>query len=194
MSDYDMKRNIFIPTKTDVSGVSDTAKSDTDSKDISLSIGGGYEFGEGQWSYGPYARLTYLSADIDSYQESGAEASGLNLNADGQKWKSFTSVLGAQFSTTLSYDFGVVIPRGSLGWVHEFENDAQEFTATYVADPRNNILRASTDDPDRNYFELGLGVSTVLKGGTQLYLNYDTVLGFENLTQNIISLGGRWEF
>ena len=51
-----------------------------------------------------------------------------------------------------------------------------------------------TDDPDRDYGELGLGVSSVFKGGGQVFFSYDTLIGFENLTSHLFTLGGRIEF
>ncbi len=193
-SAYDLRRNIVIPSHTSVSPIDETAKASPDSRDYTLSLGGGYRFNRGALTYGPYGRITYLDVDIDGYDERGAEASGLDLRVAGQRWKSLTSVLGAQFSYAMSRNFGVLLPQGRLGWVHQFENDAQEMTATYLADPRQNVLRAVTDDPDRDYFELGIGVSAVLRGGMQLFANYDTILGFRNLTDHLFTVGARLEF
>lgn len=193
-TDYDSKRNIIIPSNTSVPGFNQVAKGSTDSDDFSASLGAGYDFVDGALTYGPYARISYLKVDIDDYTEKGAEATGLNLNVDDQEWKSLTSVLGAKFAYSVSKDFGVLIPQGNIGWIHEYENDSEVFTATYVADPRQNILKASTNSPDRDYFELGIGVSAVLKSGVQLYASYDTILEFDDLTSHLISVGGRWEF
>lgn len=188
-SDYQLSRRIAITGLPD-----ETATADTDSSDLTLSAGGGYNFNQGALSYGPYVRLTYLNVDVDGYNESGAGTTGLNLSVDGQDWTSLTSVLGGQLAYAVSSDFGVWSPQARVAWVHEFENDAQVFEATYIADPRNNVLRASTDEPDRNYFELGLGVSAVLQSGTQLFFNYETILGFSDLTDHVLTLGGRMEF
>jgi len=194
-TDYDTKRDIFIPNNNDpTQNINETAKGSPDSDDYTVGIGAGYTLGSGALSYGPYARLTYYEVDIDDYQEKGAEASGLNLKVDGQDWESLTTVLGAQVSYAISQNFGVIVPQGQVGWVHEFENDSEEFTAVYVDDPRQNELRAETNDPDRDYFEVGLGVSAVFKGGTQAFIYYDTVLGFDDLTDHIVTVGGRMEF
>ncbi len=187
-SDYELSRRIVFAT------IDETAKADTDSGDFTLSAGAGFDFKQGALSYGPYARLTYLKVDVDSYDEKGADLSGLNLSVDSQDWKSLTSVLGGQLSYAISRGFGVLVPQGRLAWVHEFENDSEAFEATFIADPRQNVLRASTDDPDRDYFELGLGISAVLQGGAQLFFNYETILGFSDLTDHAFTLGGRLEF
>jgi outer membrane autotransporter protein len=199
VSNYDLRRNIVIPNANDpTQSITETAKASPDSKDLSFSIGAGYNWNLGSFNINPYGRLNYLSVDIDSYREKGAEASGLNLEVDGQDWKSFTSALGAQFNYTISTDTGVIIPQLKLGWVHQFEDDAIRFNAVYVDDPRNDDpthrLRAATDDPDSDYFEFGLAISGVFRGGAQVFLSYDTLLGFEDLSSHLFTLGGRWEF
>lgn len=198
-TNYDIVRNIFVPNNGNTSvyggnNIVATANASTDSNDYTLSAGAGYYFSQDAWSYGPYGRLSYYSVDVNNYRETGAEIFGLNLNVDGQKWKSLTSVIGGQFSYSSSQNFGVLVPQGRLAWVHEFKSDAQTMAATYVTDVNKNVLVAQTDNPDRNYFEFGLGVSSVFKNGVQAFLNYDTVLGLDKLTAHYFSLGGRWEF
>ena len=48
--------------------------------------------------------------------------------------------------------------------------------------------------PEEDYAELGLAVSSVFQSGAQVFFSYDTLLGFENLTSHLFTLGGRWEF
>ncbi|MCG7870427.1 MAG: autotransporter outer membrane beta-barrel domain-containing protein [Candidatus Thiodiazotropha taylori] len=193
-SDYDMVRNIYIPSNTAVASINESAKASTDSSDYAFSIGGGYTINQGPISFGPYGRATYMRVDIDSYKERGADASGLNFSVDDQEWTSLTSVLGAEFSYAISSQQAVIIPQARLGWVHQFENDQSEITASYINDPRNNRFRVLTSEPDRNYFELNLSVSSVLQDGLQLFVNYDTLLGLEDLSDHQFTLGGRLEF
>jgi len=206
-SDYDVKRKISItnnsfdnpdtPIDEQVFNGEDikaNVKGSPDSDDYIASVGGGYNFGQGALSYGPYGRLTYLKVEVDDYKESGAGEFGLNLAVDGQDWKSVTSVLGGQISYASSRSFGVVMPQGRLAWVHEYEDDSTKMKATYIDDPRKNTLLAITDDPDSDYFELGVGVSAVFKNGVQAFFNYDTVLGMDDFTIHMFTLGGRWEF
>jgi outer membrane autotransporter protein len=194
-SEYDIERNIVIPSNNPaIAPINDTALSTTDSNDYSFSIGGGYTFNQGPLSFGPYGRATYMRVDIDRYQEYGADTSGLNFDVAEQEWTSLSSVLGAEFSYAISRQQAVFIPQARLGWVHQFENDETEITATYVNDPLNNTLRYYTDEPDRDYFELSLSISSVWTHGVQVFANYDTLLGFENLTDHQFTLGGRWEY
>ena len=194
-SDYDVERSIFIPNNN-VGGtaITETTKGSPESNDYSFSLGAGYNINRGALDYGPYFRASYSNVDMDGYQETGAEASGLNLRVKGEEWESLTTVLGAQFSYAISRDYGVLLPNARIGWVHQFENDAVEMTAVYVDDPRNNVLRATSDDADEDYVELSLGFSSVYRGGMQAFFNYETLLGFDDLTSHLFTVGVRSEF
>lgn len=193
-SDYDVRRKVLIPSNNaNVATITETAKASPNSDDVTFSAGVGYDIRRGALTVGPYTRLTYLRVDVDGYHENGAEGSGLNLEVDGQDWTSLTSVLGAQFSYASSRQFGVLVPQGRIGWVHEFKNSSKTIEAQYRDDPNQNRLLARTDKPDRDYFELGLGISAVFRGGLQAFFNYDTILGFSNLSEHIFTLGARME-
>jgi outer membrane autotransporter protein len=194
-TDYDIDRAILLPvgsnpgTGSAVQETARTATASTESSDFTLSLGGGMDFSQGNLSYGPFVRLTYLQSDIDGYRETGAF--GLNLTVDDQDWESFTSALGARVSASLSQSWGVLVPQARLAWVHEFQNDATTFTAFYSVDPRRNPLIAISDEPAEDYAELGIGVSAVMSGGVQAFFDYQTLLGHEYLTDHVFSIGIR---
>lgn len=201
--DYDIKREILLrlgPTPgPDVGITSDerrTAKGSTESDDFSVSVGGGMDFADGSISYGPFARLSYVNASVDGYSESGAF--GLNLTVDDVEWESLTSVIGGRIGASLSRSWGVLVPQVRLGWVHEFMNDSEDIKAVYTVDPNKdrsqNTLVAITDDPDRDYFELGLGVSAVLRGETQVFFDYETLLGHKHVEDHVFTAGVRSAF
>ena len=192
-SSYDIERSISIPSNTAIAPIGALATADTDSTDITFGFGMGYSFQSGGLDWGPYMRVTYLTVDVDGYDESGAEAIGLNLRVDGQEWESLTGSVGAQFNYAMSRDFGVLVPYLRIGYVRQFENDAIDTTAVYIDDPRGNVLAATTNDPDESYAELSVGLSAVFKEGMQGYFAYDTLLGFDDLTAHVFTAGIRWE-
>ncbi|MGB5742853.1 MAG: autotransporter outer membrane beta-barrel domain-containing protein [Sedimenticolaceae bacterium] len=196
-TDYDMKRKISLPLGPDPGdsaaaiATNRTARGDTDSDSFTVGVGGGLDLQAGSITYGPFARLTYQETKIDDYKENNAE--GLNLTVDDQDWDSLTSTLGGGASYASSQDWGVLIPFARVAWVHEFENDSQKMKAFYTVDPQQNNLVAQTDDPDRDYFELGIGVSAVMRGGLQAFFDYQTLLGYRDLTDHVFTIGIRSE-
>jgi outer membrane autotransporter protein len=195
-TDYDIDRRILLPLGNNPGPAavpaSRAAKASTDSNDWTFSLGGGMDFSSGNLTYGPYARLNYVNVSIDGYSERGAD--GLNLTVDDQDWESLTTTLGGQLSAALSQSWGVLVPQLRVGWVHEFQNDANTFTAFYTADPRRNPLFSRTDNPDRDYAELGVGISAVLPNGIQAYFDYQTLLGHEYINDHLFGVGLRTEF
>lgn len=195
---YDLKRRILLPLGSDFDETNPTVQATdriaigaTDSDNISLSLGTGLDLQHNLINYGPYARLTYLRINIDGYDEQGAF--GLNLTVDEQNWSSFTSVIGARASAALSQSWGVMIPQLRLGWSHEFKNDARQFEAFYTVDPNRHLLLARTDDPDRNYLELGLSLSAVLPFGLQTFADYQRLLAHQFINEHVVTLGIRAE-
>lgn len=196
-SDYDLNRRILyqpgMGAANPVPGPRDrTAKADTDSDEFAVSIGGGYSFSGGGFTYGPFARLEYVTLDIDGYKETGAQ--GLNLQVEEQDIDSFQSVLGGEVSYALSTGFGVLVPQARLGWVHEFADDDRRIKATYINDPNQFQLVAQTDAPDRDYGTLLIGLSGVFQGGAQAFLAYETVLGLRDIEEHLFTIGGRIDF
>jgi uncharacterized protein with beta-barrel porin domain len=185
-SDYDMRRRVYYDVQNKV------ATADTESDQYSLAVGAGYEAHKGALSFGPQVRVSYLNLDIDGYEESGAEE--LNLAVDDQEVESLTTAVGGQVAYTISHKLAVIRPFATAEWHHEFDDDSQVISTHYVNDPRQHILELQTDDPDRNYFLVGAGISGVLPGGAQASLSYDTVLGLDDVTSHTFTLAARLEF
>ena len=51
-----------------------------------------------------------------------------------------------------------------------------------------------TDDPDRNYFNLGLGLAAQFAHGRAAFVSYETVLGRNAASSQALTLGVRLEF
>ncbi len=191
---YDMNRVIKIPsnsTNPDNNGADRVAASDTDSTQVALSFGAGSEMNRGSLSYAPYLRAQYLKVDIDGFTETGA--SGLNLKYEDQEVESATSTLGFRLNTVSSTSFGVVVPQARAEWVHEYSNDEREIKTFYVADPRQNLLLLVTDKPDRDYFNVGLGLSAVFKGGVQAFIDVRSLLGMQDFKETVGTVGVRMD-
>lgn len=197
-TDYDIDRRILLPLGATPGNspaaveTSRAAKGNTSGSDWAFSLGGGMDLTKDNLTYGPYARLNYISGDIDGYNETGA--GGLNLTATNQSWSSLTSVLGGRISSAMSQSWGVLVPQARVGWVHEFQNDSETFTAFYTVDPNRLPLLAASDDPDRDYFTLGLGLSAVMPNNVQAYIDYQTLLDHKYLNDHLFSAGVRIGF
>jgi outer membrane autotransporter protein len=177
--------------------VSQTATGDTDGTQYLVGFDGGYEFRSGGLTYGPYVRLNYLRVDIDGFTEGIDNTNpgfGLALEFRGQTLESLRSALGGQATYALSTQVGVFVPQVLFEWVHEFLNNERTIASNYVNDPNKTPLDIVTDKPDRDFFNLGLGLSAMFPRGMSAFLYYQTALGFANLTKHDITVGVRFAF
>ena len=185
-NDFDMKRRIIFGT-TDV-----TAKGSPDGTEFAASIGAGYDFNRGALSFGPFGRVNYIKAKIDDYKEN--PAGGLEQSYDDQDVDSVTTLLGGQVSYAISTRRGVFSPQLRFEWAHEFEDDSQNITARFLNDPTSGSFNVGTDDPDRDYINLGAGISAVFAAGRSAFIYYETSVGRDDITEHSIAGGLRFEF
>lgn len=192
LSDYKLQRSIKIGSNTAVAAIDRLAEASPEGDQYTGNLALGYNFHQDSLNFGPYAQVNYLYGTIDSYQESGA--AGLNLAVAEQNVESLESVFGAQMSYAWSRSFGVLVPHIRFEWHHEFKDNARRISATYVNDPRQNQFVALSDRPDRNFFNLGAGLSANFKHGFQGFFDYATVLGLNAIESHVLTAGIRVMF
>ncbi len=197
-NDYDLKRRVFIDSNNPNEPVVDaTAKADPSANTYMVSGGGGYDFSHKAWTLGPTVRVDYIHSDIESYNESGA--GGLNLRVQSQTIRSFTTHLGGQASYSHSTNFGVLAPYVRANYVHEFENDGRFIRSFYInefvpAGETGTLLPVSSENPDRNYGRVSVGLSGVFPHGFQGFLQYERWVALRDINDNVFTLGFRGQF
>ncbi|MBN7795000.1 autotransporter outer membrane beta-barrel domain-containing protein [Parahaliea mediterranea] len=189
--------------------VNQAAEMSTDSDQLAISVGGGFNHHlGGPWNTRYFLRSDYVDAEVDAYRERARQRSAegadpanpaqdldsLIMQVDDQEIESWQSVLGVNLTYVQSVDYGVLTPYVTAAWHHEFEDDSRLITAKYVFDPTNDVLRFRSSAADEDFFGLSVGVSSVLANGTQWFVNYDTVLGLDDVSQHIFTGGFRVSF
>ena len=177
--------------------VNQIARAEPDGHHFSFSAGAGYDFRQGALTFGPLARLQYFKLKINGYQEKINNTNpgfGWALALDSQDVESLTTVLGGRASYAISTGLGVLLPQVRIEWEHEFKNDSRILTAQFLSDPQRQPIRYTTDNPDRNYANIGVALSATFRGGIAAFIDYETVLGLANVSRHDITLGIRGEF
>ena len=157
-----------------------------------VSITGGYDLNRGALSFGPYVRATYIRAKVNDLTETGGGDGNVRVNA--QSISSLTSDVGVQAAYAISTSWGVLSPNVKLEWEHQFRDNSRLLTGSLVVDPLQTPYTVATDEPDRNYFNLGLGLAAQFAHGRSAFIAYETVLGRSTVTNNAVTLGMRLEF
>ncbi|MCG7916066.1 MAG: autotransporter domain-containing protein [Candidatus Thiodiazotropha weberae] len=174
------------------------SQGDTDGMEYAFNLSAGYEYHRNALTITPYGRLAYTRAEIDAYSEqaSNPNAAGVGsmLRIEDQELKSIVLVVGGNLAYTLNMTSAVLIPHFRFEWEHEFSDDSRFINARFVSDPTQSRFSIETDEPDRDYFNLGLGLSAVFAHGKTGFLSYETRLSQDNVTLNRITAGIRIEF
>jgi len=190
--DYDVTRRINYGPGLSATVVDRTATGDTGGWQYNFALGAGYDFRPGAWTVTPYARVEYAHLDIDGYKEQGAF--GLNLDVKGQTVESLVTALGTRVSYAVNTSIGVFMPTVHADWRHEALNGRRNIKAQFLNDPSNTIFFIPTDDPDRDYFALGAGVSATFRKGLAAFLEYESLVGLRDVTNHNFTAGIRLEF
>ena len=129
---------------------------------------------------------------MDGYSESGG-AAGQNAQYDAFDVTSFTTDVGAAASYDLAVASGVLTTSIAGYWVHEYQNDSQVLGGSVIGGAGTPFITV-LDSPDRNYMRLNVGATLQLKTGLQIYADYESLLGFDNISSHQFAAGGRFEF
>lgn len=199
--DYDQNRNLDFTLPSLTTPTNQTFNANFDGNHLGIALNTGYEIRLAQqpeFALTPSLRLQYVKADIDGYRESASNpddpTATLGMEIDSQEFTSFTSSLGVQASYTLGQSWGVAIPFVGIEWVHEFERSNDDVTGQFIGDATGTTFNLPIDDNDSNYFNLDIGVSAQFTNGTSGFVNYQRVLGYDDLDHYTINAGVRFEF
>jgi len=192
--DFDLGRNISYPGSPGGGGVNvnTSTTADADANKVLAGLNLAYAMPFDALTITPALKLDYSGTFIDSYAESGGI--GLALKYDSQNIQSFKSNLGFDAVYAVSVPWGIVLPRIQAGYVHEFLNQRRTVHASFVQDTGNFDLQFETDKPDRDYFVIGAGISTVLTHSAQLFVNYERIEGNRYMNSYTVSGGVRVAF
>ena len=189
--DFDVQRDIVLPQ--DFQGQTRfTALGSTDSSQQGASLGLGYDWNLGSLGLNGFTRGLYNRVEIDSFNETGAGV--LNLELGEQEVTSILYEAGLEASYPLSFSWGVMNPVARFSYFHEFENDVRVLGGSFVFDSSNETFNLFTDTPDRNYFNLGLGLQFTFAKSRLLYFMFDTDLARDDLDLYTLTFGYRQQF
>jgi len=185
---YDQTRNIDYS----LLGGLRQAKADYDSTQYAFLFGAGYDFIVGSGILDTYGRLRYAEVDLDGYTEKGA--SGLDLDIGSQEATSFQSVLGVNYTRSISLTKVVLVPQGWIEWTHEFDSGDDDVTGVFANDPNRIPFALATDALDSNFFRVGVGLGAQFGEGRTAFVTYEAAIGMNNYTEQTANLGLRLDF
>lgn len=169
-----------------------TASSDTDGNQWGLAVTGGYDRALRAWQFGGYTRVEYNRFDIDGYEEEGG--GGFALAIGQRDAKSMQTAFGGSVSYVKSVSYGIWVPKFSAEWVHEFEDDTRELSASFVNAPLAGTIILPTGEVDSDFFNVGWSIAGTFAGGRSAWLRYEAQLGRDDYIAELVELGARFPF
>ncbi len=141
---------------------------------------------------GPRVGVNYLDRRIAGYEEKGT--TGLELIYGNQNISSLTTSAGVFASMAFSTRWGVLVPQATAEYVHEFLNDQRSVGFRFVDTLSRPRFLFQTDNPDRNFFNLGIGAVFVLPGGMSTFVNVRELVGYSTRRATNVTAGLRLAF
>ena len=155
----------------------------------------GYQFYFGDVAVSPYFALDLIDTDVDAHQESGN--TGLEFRYAEQKTNSQQESLGINISASYEHSWGFLVPSIDIAAIHESKDDSKEFEAILTLfpgqSPTPGFLLVS-DDPDREFGLVRLGLAAALHGGMQIFASYEQNFSHDLIETRAITFGIVSEF
>jgi len=181
----DKDRRIVYP------GVDRTAFSDQRGRTWAFSGGAGYDYQVQNWVFTPRIMLDYIGLATDDYTESGADS--LNLHVDGQRTKTLQGQIGGSAAYVWKTDKATVMPRLWAMYGRKLDAADPMPTTARLAMGGSSFTTFSIP-PDRNFLNLGAGITAMLPAGASLYLNAAGQAGQSNYYAYHLGIGVRVPF
>jgi outer membrane autotransporter protein len=198
--DHEQRRNVRYTEPGTGTSIDVEMLSETDSDEFAVSFTAGYNLDQDTWVLNPYARFDYADTNIDAFTEdprgSGAGA-GLALAVEDQDFESVMTTVGVLATGSFSGGYiGMLYPYLFAEYTHEFENDNDPLVGKFVTDPAASgfSFALPTEEPDRNYFNFGIGVTAAFTETTTGFARYQGLVGYEDLEIHAFEIGIRQAF
>lgn len=131
------------------------------------------------FTVGPRIGLSVQHWMTEDYQESSN--TGLELRYREPDQTSVQTNVGFAVAWAGATSIGTVSPYFVANWVHEFANDQRTVHATFVQEPvPQQEFAFETEEPARDWANLGLGVSVLISPQLIAFANVSTVQGNTN--------------
>ncbi|MBU8976697.1 MULTISPECIES: autotransporter domain-containing protein [unclassified Lysobacter] len=150
---YDIDRRVNLgPTSRVHSG-------SPDGTNLTAAINAGWNFGDGAFKHGPVVQLLSQTIEVDAYDENSTEATALSFGK--QEFDSLIGSVGWQVNYALNDHLQ---PYAKLTYDHEFEDSADEATASLRSLPGVGSYAVPGLSYDQDYGTLLMGARTQLFG------------------------------
>ncbi len=147
-----------------------------------------YRMRAGGFSILPTIGVRWAYLDVDGFREGGAGT--LNLSSNGETYKTFDTVMGVRFATTVMMGDVTLIPQANIGWTHSFGDVDPSLNLAFQGGGAFTIAGPARA---RDVVSLGGGLNIIWSDVISGYADYSAELS-NDLRDQSISGGLRIRF
>ena len=143
--------------------------------------------------------IDYQRTRIDGYTEDALPnepVEGGRVRFDDDEVETLTTILELRLARAYSVPTGVIVPHLAGRYLHEFENKSRKIRFAAIGDNGVTISgdEYQTNNPDKDYLNLEIGVSSAFVGGWAAFAAYDVLLAHSFRSEHNLNIGLRREF
>jgi outer membrane autotransporter protein len=173
--------------------ISDTMRGSTGGTQLLLNSQYQWEWNKNALSIYPFVRFDYLQNKVDGYGENGG--GGLPMIIGKQSTEQLTLGAGVQSTYVFNKNWGVLIPSLKITFLSEVSSGFDPITSRFAYDPDpENTFTLQNDGEDKAFSQIAVGSSFIFKRGISGFLQYQQMIGYNNLSAYQIQGGIRYEF
>ena len=173
-------------------GVGGVASGSADGMGFTTVIGGGYNWENGPWQFGPSLAFQYMNASIDEFTESGSLSP---LRVDSQSEDAAHSQLGlsVRYNHQVGDSWTFITPEFSLAWRHDFLDESIALNSQFASGAGSSFV-INGAEMGGDSFIIGFGCSVQWKPAFNTYLNLTLQRGSSGYDSEFLNLGLRYSF
>ena len=191
-NEFDLSRQINLPGQTD-----EYANGSSHATRFAVAVNLGRTIQRGPAEYGPLARVSIMQASVGSFTETSSLAdtgAGTTLRVDSHTVSSARFAVGGEFKYVINTTKAVLVPYSRLLFDVENQTDKETITASFVNDTTATDMRITGAKRDATSLLFKLGTTAVFKGAQSAFIDLETRLLDERVTQTQVQLGYRMQF
>ncbi len=181
--------NSYDTARQAVGGV---ASGSTDGLSFTTLFGGGYNWENGPWQFGPSLEFQYMNASIDEFTESGS-LSPLRIASQSEDAAHSQLGFNVRYRHQVADSWTVIMPEFSLAWRHDFFDNAIALDSQFASGAGSNFTVTGPELGSESVI-IGLGCSVQWKPELNTYLNLTLQRGRDGYDSQFLNLGLRYSF
>ena len=161
-----------------------------DGWELDTLVNGGYDFHQGNLTFGPTASAAYTRVTLNRFSETGSLTP---LDYPTQNQDSLRTNLGAKIAYAATLNGIKVTPQLRVSWQHEYLDSTQSISSQF-ASGAGSMFAVSGPLIGRDSALVSVGVNVQITPTISVYAYYDGQLGRANYSSNNVSGGMKIDF